>query len=84
LIAIARALRLQLRHDGFRLVGRGGVADGNVRAVPGERFGRRGTEAARAARDQDDLALEHVRHENPFDTRSGHRLIPAGDITRLT
>ncbi|MEY9737893.1 hypothetical protein ABH985_005682 [Bradyrhizobium ottawaense] len=50
------ALGLQLGDDGFRLVRRGHVADGDIRALVCESAGRGRADAARTAGDEGDLA----------------------------
>ena len=50
------ALGLQFGDDGFRLVGRGDIADGDVGAFVGERAGAGCADAARAAGDEGNLA----------------------------
>src|SRR5436190_9171208 len=57
------ALSLQLTHQGFRLVGRVDVTEGDVRAVLGESPRDRCTDAARSAGDESDFACELAVHD---------------------
>jgi hypothetical protein len=60
--AAAHAFGLELLHHLLRLVGGGGIADGDIGPVIGERLGDRGADAARAASDERYFSRQCLRH----------------------